>query len=334
MSSPTAETAARRDIIVIGGSAGALSPLQQIVQDLPHDLPAAVFIVLHVSSHARSNLPEILSAKTSLKVIHPASGTPIQNSTIYVAPPNHHLKLRDGQIELGRGPRENRQRPSIDKLFRSAAIEYGPRVIGVLLSGLLDDGTVGLYEIKERGGVALVQDPAEADQPSMLLSAVDQVDIDYQLPATEIGKVIVSLTRETVESTGYPQPEQIMPQKKGHPAPFSCPDCNGPLWESRKGNTFSYECRIGHTFSPLSFIEGQSDAAEQALWGALQEVEQKAAILQYLSKTGAIKSTVSPEHLAEALRHTEMLAESLRRMIHPEGHQTPSLVAQSADEEP
>ena len=176
---------AKKDIVVIGASAGGIEALRELVSELPADLPAALFVVVHIQPYAVSRLPEILSRAGALPATHASNGEPIQPGHIYVAPPDRHLLVRQGRIALSRGPRENHSRPAIDPLFRSAARAYGSRVIGVVLSGALYDGSMGLLVVKTRGGMAIVQDPREAAVDSMPRSALRLVEADAVLPSSE-----------------------------------------------------------------------------------------------------------------------------------------------------
>jgi two-component system chemotaxis response regulator CheB len=187
-----------RDIVVMGASAGGVEALQRVVAGFPLDLRAAVFVVMHVTAEGTSALPAILHRAGPLPAHHAINGESISYGRIYVAPPDYHLLLRDGVVRVVHGPRENRSRPAVDPLFRSAAIAYGERVIGVVLSGALDDGTAGLYSVKARSGLAIVQDPEDATVPGMPQSAMDYVSVDHIRPAAEIGTLIDALTREQV----------------------------------------------------------------------------------------------------------------------------------------
>jgi two-component system chemotaxis response regulator CheB len=199
-----------RDIIVIGTSAGGVQALISLVSDLPKNLPAAVFIVLHVPTNAPSFLPDILARDSRLPIAHATDGELITRGKIYVAPPNHHLMMENGHVELVRGPKENLHRPSIDALFRSAARWAGPRVIGVVLTGARHDGTVGMRTVKQRGGITIVQDPLEAPFPSMPMSVMQSIKVDYSLPLREIAPLLSKLSREVVEEEGeYPVPDQV-----------------------------------------------------------------------------------------------------------------------------
>ncbi|MDP9364956.1 MAG: chemotaxis protein CheB, partial [Chloroflexota bacterium] len=181
---------AGRNIVVVGASAGGVEALVNLVRGIPANLPVAVFVVLHVPANATSLLPQILTRAGLLPAAHATDGAPIVHGQIVVAPPDHHLLIERDGIRLSRGPRENRSRPAVDPLFRSAARAFGPRAVGVVLSGSLDDGTSGLAAIKARGGVGIVQDPAEAVFPSMPLSAIEHVAVDHRLPASQIGPLL------------------------------------------------------------------------------------------------------------------------------------------------
>ncbi|SRR6266436_461463 len=192
------------DIIVVGASAGGVKALVTVVRSLPKDLPATIFMVLHIPAEVPSVLPDILSRSGPLVAVHAVDGAAIEYGQIYVAPPDHHLLVERGKMRVVRGPRENRSRPAVDPLFRSAASAYGPRVVGVVLTGALDDGTAGLLAVKRRGGVAIVQDPDEALYPDMPASAVTSVAIDYILPLSDIGPLLVRLAnRQAKEETAY-----------------------------------------------------------------------------------------------------------------------------------
>src|SRR3989442_6676126 len=187
---------AKKDIVVVGASAGGMAALEQLVAGLPGGLPAALFVVGHLARGVKSVLQTLLARAGPLPACNPRDGDPIEPGRIYVSPNDHHMLLENGYIRVARGPKENRFRPAIDPLFRSAAYIYGARAIGVVLSGALDDGTAGLWAIKLRGGTAIVQDPAEAVHRSMPLSALDNVEVDYKLPVAEIGPLLRRLVHE------------------------------------------------------------------------------------------------------------------------------------------
>jgi two-component system, chemotaxis family, protein-glutamate methylesterase/glutaminase len=291
------EAMATHDIIVIGASAGGVEAISSVVAQLPRDLPAAVLIVLHVS-RGRSVLPEILTRAGQLPAIHPDDGDPLEYGRVYVAPPDHHLTVEPGRVRVMHGPTENGCRPAIDPLFRSAARVYGPRVIGVVLTGALDDGTAGLAAVKEAGGLAIVQDPDNAFAPSMPRSARAFVQVDQVLPVGEIGVLLTSLTRE---QTGLPpvdtgphvvamEPDLAPPQlalqesdRPGKVSIFTCPECHGTLWEADERGIVRYRCRVGHVYSAESMLAAQTDSVDRALWTALRSMEERAALTQRLA---------------------------------------------------
>src|ERR1051326_7175884 len=276
---------ATRDTIVIGASAGGVQALSTLVAALPRDLPAAVFIVLHVPADAPSLLPGILARDSQLPIEHPRSGEPIRPSHIYVAPPDHHMLIQGALVKLVHGPKENLHRPSIDALFRSAARWCGPRVIGVVLTGARDDGAAGMRAIKQRGGIAIVQDPAEATFSGMPTSVMQQIQVDYSLPLREIPPLLNKLSREEAAEEGsYSVPEEIeieariaeqemgasdlitSVERLGKISKLTCPDCHGALWEINDEDILRFRCHVGHAFSAESLSDGQTDVLEMALW--------------------------------------------------------------------
>jgi len=277
-------------IVVIGASAGGVEALQQLVGMLPAGFPAAVFVVLHSGSDTPNVLPQILARSSVLPVTVAKEGAPVETGHITVSVPDRHLVLDDGHVAVMMGPKENRHRPSIDALFRSAAESYGPDVVGVVLTGLLDDGAAGLIEIKEHGGVGLVQDPEEALFSSMPRSAIESDHPDYVLPLVGIAEALVKLTdrkgkeptkvtkhgdtngrngkrRKEQEPNGAREPmvAQSDEKKGGPPSVYTCPECSGTLWELQSGKLARYECRVGHAYSLSSLVEGNTEALEQAM---------------------------------------------------------------------
>jgi two-component system, chemotaxis family, protein-glutamate methylesterase/glutaminase len=243
-----------------------------------------MFVVLHVPSTGSSALPDILTRHGPLPASHAKDGEPIEQRRIYVAPPDHHLLLRAAHVHLARGPHENGHRPAVDPLFRSAAREYATRVVGVVLSGTLDDGTAGLLAIKSRGGVAIVQHPEDALYPGMPNNAIEHVEVDHLLPAADIAGTLARLTGEPVPEPADPVAAEMTAEVElegfsmeaiggghpGRPSGFSCPDCNGVLWEIQDGGLVRFRCRVGHAWSPESLLTQQSEALEGALWVALR----------------------------------------------------------------
>ena len=289
------------NIIVVGTSAGGVEALTYLVKNLPPDLNAAVIIVLHVSSHSTSVLPKILSRAGNLPVSHAQDGEAIVHGWIYVAPPDYHLLVEEGYLRLTRGAKENRSRPAIDPLFRSAARTYGQRVIAVLLTGMLDDGTAGLMAVKMRGGVAIVQNPDDAMYPDMPRNAINNVDdIDHIVPLSDIPSILVGLVNvPMVIEAENPIPSKMEfeteiaqlnlkaveneSDRPGKPSTFACPDCGGILWEVEEGNLLRFRCRTGHAYSAETLLATQSDAIEDALWIALRASEEKASLSHRLA---------------------------------------------------
>lgn len=273
------------DIVVVGASAGGVEALVEMARSLPADLPAAIFVVLHIPPDGERVLHKILDRAGPLPAIPAEDEMAIETGRIYVAPPDHHLLIEKGIIRLSNGPRENRHRPAVDPLFRSAARAYGPGVIGIVLSGTLDDGTLGLAAVKLRGGLAVVQsDPLFPGMPN---SARERVEIDYAAPASEIGPLLSKLTRMPLQRRG----EHIMPlpdageqlQGGGKPSAFSCPDCHGVLWEIEGGELLHYRCRVGHTYGVDSLSTAQTEMLEEALWAALRALEEKQGLAERLA---------------------------------------------------
>ena len=272
----------RKDIIVMGASAGGIGVLQTILSGLPWDFRASLFIVLHTTEDSPGFLPEILNRHSRIPVLYGLHNGEILPGRVYVAPVGaQHMLLERGRIRLAAGPRENRHRPSIDALFRSAAISYGARVIGVVLTGNLDDGSAGLAEIKKRGGTAVVQDPDDAPAPSMPMSAMENTEIDFALPAEQIAAKLVHLASDGAEQKPQTFPESSGMQPSGRT--YSCPECSGVLEEVKEGEMLRFRCRVGHIYSPESLHADQNVAVEKALWAAIRSLEEHAEFSQRLA---------------------------------------------------
>ena len=289
-----------RDIIVIGGSAGATAPLKAILGRLPADLPAAVFIVLHIPAHGIGILSTVASAAGKLPVRQAESGMPIETGGVYLAAPDHHLLIHDGHIQLGRGPRENLVRPAIDPLFRSAALHYGPRVIGVVLSGLLSDGASGLNAIKRCGGIALVQDPKDAISDEMPLRALEVTTVDLCVPGARLGDVLSDLVRERA-GAALPIPPEIALEVKiaagerigsdtlvdiANPAPLTCPGCGGVLSELKMSHPLRFRCQVGHAYTADALAKEQEGQVDEAFRVALRIIEERAELVHRMAEDG------------------------------------------------
>ena len=297
----------KRDMVVIGASAGGLAALQVLVRSFQPDLAAAIFVVLHVRPQEPSLLPHVLRTRTLLPVEHARDGETIRTGRVYVAPPDRHLVIESGHLHLSVGPKENRTRPAINPLFRSAALAYGPRVIGVILSGTLDDGTAGLWEIKRRGGVAVAQLPGDAMYEDMPSSAITHVHVDYQVPVTEMGSLLNSLVGGVSEAAGG-DVEAVMSEKTR----LTCPDCHGPIERLKFGPLTEYKCRVGHTYSPGSMLAAHEDAEERVLWSAIESLEEGADLADELDGNLVQERRFSLRGNAKAKRS---LAKAIRRAV-------------------
>jgi len=321
---------ARRDIVCIGASAGGLEALRTIAAGLPSSLQAAVFVVLHIPADKPSYLPQILSHSGGMEAVAPDDGEPVLYGRIYVAPPDRHLLLEDRRITLSHGPKENRARPAIDVLFRSAALTYGPRVIGIELTGRLDDGTAGLWAIKHFGGIAVVQSPEQAPFPSMPMHSIRQVEVDYVVLVNEIAGLIQTLIREQVSG------EQEMERKErsrlglevgiaaerpgsienmsslGNPTLFACPECHGVLMQIEEGPIKRYRCHTGHAHSSEALRADMVQAAERAADEALRAFQELAVLLRGEAEDHrAAGRTESAERLLAAALEAEDRAGTL-----------------------
>jgi two-component system chemotaxis response regulator CheB len=321
-----------RDTIVIGASAGGVEALKELVGYLSSELEAALFVVLHVPSRGTSLLPKILQRSGLLPAIHPEDGEPIRWGRIYVAPPDRHLVLREGKIHLSRGPKENGFRPAIDPLFHSAARTYDSRVIGVILSGMLGDGSGGLKSIKNAGGIAIVQDPQEAIFSDMPLNAIESVAADYILPVAGIAAVIEKLTERPVrQRRGTPMPDEPEKEREivkrnlrqfetgGDPSLagiLTCPECGGVIWELNDGELVNYRCHVGHVFSMESFVNEQAETLEVALWSAIRALEERSALLQRMAVRCQEHGSIQSAHrFSELATEAEQNADVIRTVL-------------------
>jgi len=285
------------DIVVIGASAGGVEAITTVLAGLPRDLRAAVLVVLHIS-RGRSVLPEIISRVSRLPAAHPQDGDELHYGHIYVAPPDHHLTVDGTRVRVQHGPSENGVRPAVDPLFRSAARTFGPRVVGVVLTGALDDGTAGLAAVKEAGGIAVVQDPEEAFSPSMPRSAMNLVPVDHVLPLREIPVLITSLALETAPNERHHTAPHLAPiepdhseasiaftqdDRPGQLSVYSCPECHGSLWETDDLGILRFRCRVGHVYSSDSMLAAQTDSVDRALWAALRSLEERASLTKKMA---------------------------------------------------
>jgi two-component system, chemotaxis family, protein-glutamate methylesterase/glutaminase len=282
------------DVDVIGASAGGVEILLDMAGKLPLDLAASLFVVVHLSPDHPSTLPELLSNRGPLRAIHPLHDEAIRPGMIYVAPPDNHLQLRPGTIEVVRGPRVNGHRPAVDVLFRTAAAAYGSRVIAVVLSGYQDCGTAGMMSVKSRGGISVVQDPATAAAPDMPRHVIDRVKVDHIVTPGDLASVLTRLVAAPPGPTGQPTSfvQQIEGTELGQRAEVVCPICEGVLTEAQPGVFQHFRCHVGHAFTLESLVREQSEELERVLWAAVRALEESAALAQRVSghETGDLRA--------------------------------------------
>ena len=294
-----------RDIVVIGASAGGVQTLDQVVERLPPELPASLFVVLHLASGGHSVLPTILTRAGRLPATVPGETERPERGRIYVAPPDRHMLLLGPDVRLTGGPRENGHRPAIDPLFRSAARTYGPRVIAVVLSGTLDDGSAGAGMVRDRGGFVIAQDPEDAVYPDMPRNCIESAGADAVLPSALIPDKICELLEEQL-SEEAPPVEDLEQQEEnelieaqfavnGSPTELACPDCGGALWERDEGDLVRFGCRVGHVYSPESLVAEHGKALEQALWAALRGLEERADLYRRMARRAQVSGRVTTE---------------------------------------
>jgi two-component system chemotaxis response regulator CheB len=306
--------------------------LTRLVAQLPAALPAAVLVVQHLAPDSTGEpLVARLTSHTGLHCHIATNGQRLEAGHLYLAPPDRHLLVKDHRLLVTKGPRENNYRPAADALFRSAAVEFDSHTVGVVLTGMLHDGTAGLDFIKRCGGVAVVQDPADAEYPSMPESALRNVAVDYVVPLAEMGGLLTSLVSPDLppEAAGMATP--IPPDLKleaaiaervvgtteeamqlGHPAPLTCPDCGGSLWEIKHGSVLRYRCHTGHAFTAEALAESNHHALEETLWVALRMMEERKNLLASMASHGDGHFSVQQaERVEEIKRHINRLREFL-----------------------
>jgi len=309
--------ATMQSIVVIGASAGGVETLRQVVSTLPAHLPCAVLITLHIGAN-KSELPGLLSRAGALPASHPSHGERIQPGKIYIAPPDHHMLVEQGRIALTRGPRENRARPAIDPLFRSAAIAHGAGAIGVILTGGLNDGTAGLFEIKAMGGRTVVQTPEDAINAEMPQSALDHVQVDHVRPASEIGRLLGDLVGDET----YGAAASVVSQQEidvsteytsERPVALTCPDCGGALQQRQSGPLTRFVCHIGHGYTLEVMLAAQFVAMEQFLEQALRSLNERTELCRLMSLRREPTQSLWTSAKEEAMTQAKILRRLLER---------------------
>jgi two-component system chemotaxis response regulator CheB len=317
-----------RDIIVIGTSAGGLEALDELVGKMPADLPATIFIVQHMAPESSGEaLLFRLSRHKSFLCKLATNGESIKVGRIYIAPPDNHLLIKKNKLLVTKGARENRARPGIDPLFRSASVAYGPRVIGVVLTGMLDDGTAGLIAIQKYGGITVVQSPNDAAYPAMPQSALDNLKVDHCVPISEMGELLDKLTHQLPGKTrSVPEDvrtEAIIAERVlsdvdqvnglGKQVPYNCPNCGGVLWEIDIPDLRRFRCHTGHSFTESALLTSQSEKIEETLWISLRMFEERKNLLNSMAQRGPHKRKSPYDQRA---RETEVHVERIKAMLH------------------
>lgn len=309
-------------VIVIGTSAGGMDALKKLTSQLHKDFPLPILVVYHLSADTTGNaLLNALSSYGTLNCQFAKNGEMLQPGNLYMAPSDHHLMIDDAQkILVTKGAQENRSRPAIDPLFRSAAVAFRNGVIGILLTGYLDDGTAGMKVIKRMGGICIVQDPADADYPDMPKNVLNNVKVDYCLPIVEMGELIYKLIPLKLGKP-KPIPDDILVETKiamrvlsdlssvnalGQQVPFNCPGCGGILWQVDKGPNLRFRCHTGHAYTATSLLAEQNKKIEETMWTALRMFEERKNLLTEMArgKTGS----------KSALERAEMLQVHIDRI--------------------
>jgi two-component system, chemotaxis family, protein-glutamate methylesterase/glutaminase len=334
-------------IIVVGGSNGALDALRTMMGALPMDLAAALLAVVHTSPTALGYLDRVLARAGRLPVAYANDNEPIRDRRLVLAPPDRHLLVKPDHLRVTRGPRENRFRPAIDPLFRTAAAAYGARVVGVVLSGALDDGAMGLGMIKSRGGIAIVQDPDDAVTPAMPEAALRHVQVDHVAAAGDIARLLVELAgsgrrlvRGVRRGEGEVQVEAYVPTdpaeggdhgihtRREPPSPFTCPECGGALWESADGNMLEFRCHVGHRYTGEGLVGAQGEAVEQALWAGLRALEEASELKRRMARRAHDRGMrTTGIAYDEQAREAEQRADMVRRVLMPDVQESRALAA-------
>jgi two-component system, chemotaxis family, protein-glutamate methylesterase/glutaminase len=317
-------------IVALGASAGGIESLRKLFETLDPDLDAAFFVVLHVPAHSPSHLDRVLASVTRMSVSAPADGERIRAGHVYVASADLHLMVENGSIRQSRGPKECRARPAIDVLFRSAAVSHGPAVIGVVLSGMLDDGTAGLWAIKDRGGHALVQDPEEAMHGPMPRSAIQHVEVDAVAPCAGLARKIEEIasgaapkggtqaaarmaTENRISSEGNALQLGVM--EMGKVSQYTCPDCHGVLVQIEEGSIVRFRCHTGHAFSLQALLAEVSESIDKGLWDTIRAIEERVLLLRQMSAAQPGTEAGGPRVLEQLADDAESSIKSLKNLV-------------------
>jgi two-component system chemotaxis response regulator CheB len=319
-----------KKVIVIGASAGGIKAVIKLVSNLPAQLPVAVLIVIHMSKHSQADIiVNQLQKITDYKCMVAQNDLDLEAGCIYIAPADQHLLLKPGKIRLHFGPHENRWRPSIDALFRSAAASYSSRVIGVILTGLLDDGTSGMSAIKRSGGICIVQEPSEAEFSDMPVNVINNVPVDYQVLIQDMGYIIADVLSKPAADVPIPEDVQLEAeitermvsditelQKLGTHSNYVCPDCGGGLWEVEDGKHKRYRCHTGHVYTSLHLLQRQGEEMEESVWVSIRMLEERRNLLLNLSgKDNGIKSNTMMDDYHQRAEELNLHIERLKSLL-------------------
>ncbi|MCA1490039.1 chemotaxis protein CheB [Ensifer sp. NBAIM29] len=320
----------RRDVIAIGGSLGSVDAVKQLLRDLPADFDAAVFVVIHVGASGKDLLAGIFNDRAAIPVRTATDGEPVQPGRAYVAPADNHLLVMDGTVRLGRGPRENLARPAVDPLFRSVGMSFGPGAIGLILTGMLNDGAAGLADLKRCGGVAVVQNPADAVAPDMPLGALSAAEVDYRAPLSDLPSLLAKLAGEEA-GQAVPVPDDVRlevdialgrradPAKISviaDPVQLSCPACGGVLSQVRRSPPLRFRCQVGHAFTSSILAETSENTVDEAMRTALRIIEERVTLSEKMAddarRSGLDAAEAAYRRRAEEAReHAEVLRRTL-----------------------
>jgi two-component system, chemotaxis family, protein-glutamate methylesterase/glutaminase len=321
---------ANRDLVVIGGSTGAIEPLKIVLSMLPVNFPASVLVVIHIPSNSTGIFTTVASAAGPLPVKNAEDGELFKPGQVYLAPANHHLLVIDNKLKLGSGPRENLVRPAIDPLFRSAALSRGPRVIGIVLSGMLNDGASGLATVKRAGGLALVQTPADSIASEMPLAALEATPVDLSAPAVDLAQTLIRFVQEPagpsvpiandvrleIDIAAGGRTDTQLVEKMAHVTALTCPDCGGVLSEVNDSRPLRFRCQVGHAYTAKTLLSEQEDSVDEAMRVALRIIEERATLVGKMSADAARTNRLGmaemyEERATEYRNHAELLRKTI-----------------------
>ncbi|HEY0171969.1 MAG TPA: chemotaxis protein CheB [Pyrinomonadaceae bacterium] len=336
-----------RDIIVVGTSAGGVEVLRTLVGGLPADFPGSVFVVMHTAPDSPGVLAQILDRWGPLPARSAENRERIRPGHVYVAPPDRHLLLEPGVMRVTHGPRENRFRPAIDPLFRSAAQVFGPRAVGVIMTGGLDDGVSGLWAVKRLGGLAVVQDPKEAFMPSLPQNAINQVEVDYTLPVAEIAPLLMRLASKSVaEQGGYEVPEDLNIEvsiakeerardtdvfKLGQPSVYACPECHGTLLQLKENGRTRFRCHTGHAYSADSLLAEITEHVEASLWNSIRAIDESVMLMRHMAGHIGESDSGTAARFVRRAEEAERRSELVRSAVFSHDNLSADKIAEEGD---